>query len=135
MFIPSRILVLLIPALVLGCATGPSGESYDSPVGKWTEQWENSSGQIKTARLEILDEARAQYTGSNDTQVEFYAIEDQFTWKGYWIGEGHTSCSEEKGGIDSWGEQTFHFNETYTRYKGTWDYCGQGRKYSMTGAR
>ena len=75
------------------------------------------------------------YQSSFDAEVEFFATDDPRTWKGYWIAEDHTSCLEKKGGINSWGETIFHFNETYTRYKGTWDYCGEGSKYSISGVR
>lgn len=130
-----RIFACFSTILAIGCASGPSSESHDSPVGKWTEQWVNSSSETRVARLTIFDERSAKYTGSNNTRIEFYATDDQRTWKAYWIGEGHTSCLQQKGGINSWGESIFHFDETYTRYKGTWDYCGQGRKFSMSGVR
>ena len=135
MSIPTRILVLVFPAAVIGCATTPADESYDSPVGKWTEKSEKSSGGTITSRLTIFDESSAEYRGSFNARVEFFAADDLGTWQGYWVSEGHASCLQEKGGSNSWGETIYRFNQTYTRYEGTWDYCGQDRKYTISGVR
>ena len=123
-------------SLMIGCATGPSGESFDSPIGKWSEQWESPGG-TNTSRLTIFDETSGKYSPPYDSRVEFHAIDRQRTWKGIWMndGPGSNSCNEEKGGSKNWGETLYQFNETYNRYKGNWDFCGEGPKYATSGVR
>jgi hypothetical protein len=148
MFQSIKVLLVLSISLVIGCATSPSpsGKVFDSPIGEWTDQYETTGGgeipsgvdgKIKTTKIIIIDETRAIYPGLNG-RVEFYAIDEQGRWKGYWIDETLSKyflCSEEKGGSPYWGEIIYQFNETYNQYTGTWDKCGEGKKYSTKGFR
>ena len=129
----TNISVLFAFTLLAGCASGPSGESFDSPIGVWNEKWESSSGMMKPATLTIIDESRGAYTPNG---VEFHVKEEPRTWKGFWIMDtGSQACLEDKDGSPYWGETTFRFNETYNRYSGTWDMCGMGQKFSLAGRR
>ena len=119
--------------IVIGCASGPSGRTFDTPIGEWSEKYESRSGQTKSTRLIIVDESGGTFT---DGRLKFYSVADDRTWKGYWIHEtGMSPCSEEKHGSLYWGEQVFHFNETFNQYTGTWDMCGAGPKYTARGYR
>ena len=61
-------------------------------------------------------------------------VDDQGRWEGYWVESGN-DCTEKKHGSNSWGVSIYQFNETYNEYEGTWDMCGEGKKYKMTGVR
>ena len=77
----------------------------------WNEKYETMNGNIRTSVLTIIDESRATYSNPL-VQVEIFSIDDQRTWKGYWIREsGSNPCPVEKNGSKYWGEQIFHFNE------------------------
>lgn len=92
---------------------------------------------MRSSKFTIVDETKGIYA-SPPGRVEFYSIDDQRRWKGYWInttGEKSFLCSEEKGGSSYWGEMIYQFNETYNQYTGTWDKCGQGKKYAIKGIR
>ena len=135
MLYPTRFLVLLSTILIVGCATGPSGMTFDSPIGEWSEKVEKKSGGHGVSRLTILDETNAVYTNPNG-RIEFHTIDAQRKWTGYWILENSQNpCSEEKSGSLHWGENIYQFNETYNRYTGSWDNCGKGRKYKLSGVR
>jgi hypothetical protein len=111
------------------------GMTYDSPVGVWNELYETPLGGKRSNKVTFVDESIATYT-SMDGRVEFYEIDENGWWKAYWINEsGSQECSEARGGSVFWGEQIYQFNETYNRYKGTWDICGQGPKYAINGVR
>jgi hypothetical protein len=134
---PAGIVMLFSTILMMGCATGPSGQVFDSPIGEWREQYENRTGNIKQATLTIIDESSATYS-VNGGRIQFYAIDGQRKWTGYWInssGSSVWSCSEEKDGSPYWGVQIYQFNETYNQYTGTWDSCGEGRKFPVSGVR
>ena len=93
------------------------------------------SGKTLTGKVTIVDETKGSYTNPVG-RIEFYAIDDQRIWKGYWIEEsGSTACPEEKSGSMFWGEQIYQFNEAYNQYIGTWDSCGEGPKYGSKGFR
>jgi hypothetical protein len=150
MFQPIKVLLVLSISLVIGCATSSSSETsssgkvFDSPIGEWTEQYESTSGEIpsgtdgktKTIKFTIIDETRGT---SHNQRLEFYAIDEQGRWKGYWIHkktqDKYWICDEEKGGSPFWGEIIFQFNETYNQYTGTWDKCGEGDKFPIKGFR
>ena len=132
-----NVLFLVFPMLALGCATSPSDQSYDSPIGKWSEKWESPGGQMMSSKVEISSETSGQYLDFYNSQVEFYAVEEPRIWKAYWINPDHGRypCAEEKGGSKYWGEITYRFNETYTRYQGSYNTCGEGQKFSINGIR
>ncbi len=126
---------MLSTLLIISCATGPSEKTFDSAVGVWSDKYKTMSGKTRSSVVTIIDETKATYTNPNG-RIEFYSIDDQRTWKGYWIEEdGSTSCSVEKSGSMHWGEQIYQFNETYSQYTGSWDMCGKGPKYSFKGVR
>lgn len=131
-------IVLLSITLLASCATKPSGQTFDSPVGVWNERHKTTSGKTQTSEVTIIDETRGTFTypGASDGRLEFFSTEGQRMWKGYWILEsGLYPCSTEKGGSRFWGEQIFHFNETYNQFTGTWNSCGEGTEYSAKGTR
>ena len=132
----NKIIVPITTILAVGCATGPTGKSFEDPIGVWNEKWEREIGKMYSAEFTIIDETRGIYTGSS--RVEFYEIDEQGRWKGYWINnesESSVACSEKKGGSPFWGESIYRFNDSYNRYSGTWDYCGEGQKYVTAGTR
>ena len=135
MFHSTRLLAIPLILLIAGCATAPSGNSFDSAIGEWNERYETMNGNTRSTVLTISDETRAIY--SNPTvQIAFYSIDDQRRWKGDWTGEsGANPCSVERNGSQYWGEQILHFNETYNQYTGTWNACGEGPNYPYNGIR
>jgi hypothetical protein len=146
LFHSTKTISILSALLLVSCATAPSGDNYDSPIGEWTEHFESSGGgevpsgpdgMTLTSKLTIIDKNRATYSKLNG-RVEFYEIDEQGRWKGYWIHETmqkYFLCPEEKGGSPFWGEIVYQFNETYNQYTGTWDKCGEGKKYAISGVR
>ena len=135
MFHSTQALSVLSTILIVSCATTPSGKTFDSAIGVWSEKFTTMSGKTRSGVMTIIDETKATYTNPGG-RIEFYSIDDQRTWKGYWILEsGQNPCSVEKSGSLYWGEQIFHFNETYNQYTGAWDACGEGPKYSFKGVR
>ena len=124
---------LPVALTMLGCATKPSGMTFDSPLGEWSETYETYSGSTRTSRFIIVDETLGTYPGG---QVQFFATEDPYHWKGYWINEeGKQACEQKKDDSPYWGVMTYNFNETYNRYNGTWDQCGEGRNWPISGLR
>lgn len=135
MFHSTKALAMLSTLLIISCATAPSGKTFDSAIGVWSDKYTTMGGKTRSSVVTFIDESKATYTNP-DGRIEFYSIDDQRTWKGYWIEEsGSTSCSVEKSGSLFWGEQIYHFNETYSQYTGSWDMCGKGPKYSFKGVR
>lgn len=136
MSIANRISILLTLTALTGCASGPSGEAFDSPVGLWTERFEMVNASTHTAQVHIVDENHATYTSPHPGRIEFYAVDEQGRWKGYWINQtGRYACAEEKNGSRYWGESIYRFNQTFNRYTGTWDVCGEGPNYALEGYR
>lgn len=132
------IVTTLISALIVGCAsTAPSGQSFDSPIGVWTERLDDGTGAMRSSQVLFVDNTLATYTEPHPGRFEFFSTTDDREWKAYWINnsEGKTTCGEEKGGSATWGVQTFRFNDSYNRYSGAWDYCGEGVKYPVSGIR
>lgn len=128
--------ILAIPsiALVIGCATGPSGKTFDSPLGEWSETHEKRSGGSKTVKLTITDKTKG--IDSEGVLLDIHSSDDNHTWEAYWILEsGMYPCSEKKQESPYWGEQVFHFNETFNKYTGTWNSCGEGQEYWTRGIR
>jgi hypothetical protein len=87
--------------------------------------------------MTIVDEAKATYPSNQNGRILFYAIDDQRKWEGYWVQDidGGGRCADKKDGSTYWGAVTFRFNETYTQWKGNFDFCGVGRKFPWDGFR
>jgi hypothetical protein len=129
-----RTFVLLSQILVIGCA-GPSGKSFDSPVGEWNSQIEPPYGAPKSTKLTIIDETRATYTWRNG-RIFFYSTDERGRWEGYWVEDsGQLKCSEKKDGSINWGVSIFQFNEAYNKFTGEWDSCGDGQRFGWDGSR
>ena len=103
--------------------------------GEWQTIWRVGSELIK-ARLKIIDDTRVTY-GYKSGRIFFYSIGKQGKWEGYWVEDtGSKVCGNVlKDGSRHWGKVIFQFNDNYTSFKGTWDYCGQGKKTRWNGYR
>jgi hypothetical protein len=136
MFNLVRILALLSTILMVGCATGPSGKAFDSAIGEWTSKVEMMESGVDKETMIIVDESRATYSARNG-RIQFYAVDDQGKWEGYWIETalGAASCTVDKDGDSVWGVAIFQFNAQFNEFTGTWDLCGEGKKYSWNGYR
>jgi len=135
MFRAMKLLAMLTTILIVGCASAPSGMSFDSPIGEWNEKYTSKSGKTRSSRVTFIDETKGTYTNPNG-RLEIYEIDDQGRWKAYWIEESvPANCTEEKSGSMHWGEQMFQFNDTFNQYTGWWDSCGEGPKYPFKGVR
>jgi hypothetical protein len=102
-------------------------------MGEWSSRDQGPDCILERFQLTIVDETKATYTIGNG-RIFFYAIDDQRKWEGYWVQEGY-GCADKKDGSNYWGVVTFQFNETYTRWKGELDFCGEGRKFPWDGFR
>ena len=129
---PIRILALLAASLAIGCATGPSGKPFDSAPGEWKFVWEwvNSSYTHKTT---IVDETLATY-GFRDGRFIFHSNDGKGRWEGYWIEKfgKNDLCSDTKEESNAWGAVVLQFNPEHNQAKGTWDFCWEVRKFSLT---
>lgn len=127
-------IVLLSPILVIGCA-GQSGKSFDSPVGDWNLRFHPPYGAPKSTKLTIIDETRASYTWRNG-RIFFYSTNEQGKWEGYWVEDsGQNKCSDKKDGSANWGVNILQFNDAYNNFAGKWDFCGDGQRFDLDGAR
>ena len=133
-------LALLPVFFALGCTNGPSGQAFDSPVGTWQEKFESSSGvggAWRSTKFTIIDESAGRYSRP-PSEVRFYAVDEQGRWKGYWkmpSSDKTVFCSSEKDGTAYWGEVIYEFNGEFNQYSGSWDKCGEGQKYKISGIR
>ena len=103
--------------------------------GEWQTFWRVRYDVIK-ATLKIIDDTRVTY-GYTNGRIFFYSIDKQGKWEGYWVEDsGSKACINElKDGSRHWGKVIFQFNDSYTKFKGTWDYCGEGKKTPWEGFR
>jgi hypothetical protein len=124
---------VIIAPLVVGIVSGPSIESFASPIGEWSDRYQSTDGTWWRSTTTFIDEATATYTNS-DGRVFFYETDDQ-NWEGLWVEDGRGVCSEKKHGSKNWGVIKFQFNEAYNKYEGTWDNCGNGQKFPFSGVR
>ena len=87
--------------------------------------------------ITFVDKTRANYPSLNNGRFLFYAIDDQRKWEGYWVEdiEGGGCAAGKKDGSHYWGAITLRFNETYTQWKGDFDFCGTGRRFPWDGFR
>ena len=131
-----RTCVLLSTILILGCASGPSGKSFDSAVGEWSWQLQYlPTSPTIGGQMIFIDETKATYT-HQDGRIFFYAIDEQGKWEGYWVeNSGARKCSDKKYGSTDWGVATFQFNDAYNKFTGKWDFCGEGEKWEWDGVR
>ena len=130
-----RTFLLLSTILIIGCASGPSGKSFDSVMGEWSSQLQQPTGTAVSIKITIIDETKATYTWMNG-RIFFYAIDDQGKWEGYWVEDaGQHDCSDKKDGSTDWGTVIFQFNDAYNRFSGKWDFCGDGELFDWDGVR
>jgi hypothetical protein len=129
--------------LIVGCAgvDKPSGKIFDSPLGDWNIRFQyrrTGDGYLAWSpnrSMSILDTKTATYSVGNG-RMHFDATDDPYIWKGTWVQDSRSkSCKTEKHGSTIWGMQTIQFNEAYDEFKGTWDECGEGQKFDLTGVR
>ena len=136
MFHLTRVLAIFSTLLMVSCASGPSGKTFDSALGEWKTEFITMNSQSGTPRMTIIDETKASYAFTGG-RIFFSAVDDQGKWEGYWVEDDATdmSCTEKKDGSNVWGVVVFQFNETYNEYKGTWDFCGEDQKFATKGVR
>ena len=127
---------VIIAPLVVGIVSGPSIESFASPIGEWSERYRTTDGTWVRSTMIFIDETTATYTNpaNPDGRVFFYATDNQ-NWEGLWVEDVTDVCSEEKHGSKNWGVVIYQFNDAYNKYGGTWDDCGKGQKLPFTGIR
>jgi adenylate cyclase len=132
----SKIPVLNWQYLISGPASDASGKTFDSAMGEWSSRDQGPDCVMERSQMTIVDEIKATYTIGNG-RIFFYAIDDQRKWEGYWVQDGIVGfdCTDKKDGSTYWGAVTFRFNDTYTQWKGEFDFCGEGRKYPWNGFR
>jgi len=120
--------------LTANYAYSQSEVTYDSPVGDWVGEYETMKGGLKKDSITIVDETTGKDTLSGESTY-FYSVDDQGRWEGYWVEAGGWRCVEKKHDSNMWGVSIYQFNEANNEYEGTWDMCGEGKKYKMTGVR
>ena len=123
--------------LILIFASNSWGESFDSPLGDWTTQWQRKNGSwSKPTPFKILDKNKATYSLRNG-RILFYDSSDPYRWEGFWVQDSAISfkCETKKDGSKYWGVYTIQFNEDYSKFQATYDTCGDGNKAKEFGAR
>ena len=128
---------MLSTLLLASCATTPEGP-FDTIAGEWKERIELPSGKTTSSRVTVIDATRGSFVNQNGIRGRFegYPVDDQRMWKSYWIiDQGANACATKKDGSPYWGETVVQVNETNDRYKGYWNICGEGARYSVTGRR
>ena len=133
-------LITMLAIALSACAAGPSGQTFDSPIGEWKTRTTGPNGGASLA-LAITDRGEGTYEYLDGT-LYFDSIDDETrTWEGIWT-ESYTEswargreCNTSKNGRDAWGAVQFQFNETYNAFEGSWDYCGQGDSWQWNGYR
>ena len=135
MKIVAKQLALLTALLLIISINVQASENYESPIGEWTVQWERFNGKWrKKISMKFIDETKATYS-FKEGRILFSSVDEQGRWIGHWVENSMKSCLEEKDGSKNWGVVIFEFNETFTKFKGTWDLCGEGRKLLYKGVR
>jgi TolB-like protein/tetratricopeptide (TPR) repeat protein len=132
----SKIPALNWANLNTGPAAGASGETFDSAMGEWKFRFEGPDCVLNSGKLTFVDDKKVTYPYRNG-RILFHTIRDQRNWLGYWVEESNMGfdCADDKDGSSEWGAVTFQFNETYTKWKGEFDFCGEGRTYPFHGHR
>ena len=130
------IIILTAAIFIIGCASPSSDQVFQSPDGDWSTSIQTSASweSLGTMTFSGINKASYTYRGG---RILFDEIDDAGLWKGHWIEDTWSAviCPQERDGSKSWGQAIFQFNETYTRFRGTYDLCGEGRKNSWDGRR
>ena len=133
-----KIITILIAGifLVQGCANPVMDQTFDSPDGEWRTGIQYSAGRMSLGTMTFAGSKKATYTYRNG-RVLFNETDSSGKWKGHWVEDTWSGaiCAEEKDGSKSWGEMVYQFNDTYTRFKGTYNICGTGLKNAWEGTR
>ncbi len=108
-------------------------------LGDWQSTLQKRSGGSANIPFTLASGLKAEYkTPRGAGQLLFNAIDGQGRWKGYWIensGESKDKCFSQKNASEFWGVVVFEFNHDFSRFEGTWDFCGKGKKYTWNGQR
>ncbi len=108
---------------------------YVNAHGDWVTRWQGASGKwTEGIRMNIADNSSASYAPGSG-QIYFYEVDQLGRWEGHWVEAPSSSCATEKHGSRNWGVATFQFNDNYTEFNGTWDVCGQGKRFAWAGKR
>ena len=131
--------LLLVTAIVFmaGCASTPSDEAYESPLGTWRTKIQTQNGSwLSHGVMTFSSEGKATYTFHNG-RILFDEMGDDGKWKGHWVEDtwGSVRCGAETDGSKTWGEAILQFNDTYNKFTGTWDKCGEGSTNAWVGTR
>ena len=141
MFRLTKVLSSFLIILAAGCASGPSGKTFNSATGQWNMKLQgpniNSVGSMT-----IIDDTKATYSRKNaysrvNGRILFNSSEGERNWAGYWVeeDEGPYECSEARDGSKVWGEVSFQFNEAFNEFKGNSNICGEGINIPWNGSR
>ena len=126
-------LVVLLATAICSNAT-LAGGSFEKAEGEWVSVWEKTHGGTMTSKTIFGASGEMVYTP--DGTVNFQSADDNGKWEGYWVeSSAPQRCDTKKDGSHYWGMVLFEFNETYNEFKGTWDFCGEGKKREWTGER
>jgi len=110
---------------------------WELAEGKWKGQSEKYRGGMMKVGMKFYATGKVHYMRSET--LRFHTADDNRLWEGIWAKEpgffGKKSCPTAPDDADSWGVVTFQFNEAYTEFEGSWDYCGEGKKFKWTGKR
>jgi len=134
----SNTLLVVSTFILASCATTPSGQTYDSPIGDWNETYSSTGGGVRSLEMTLHDEDSGTFILDNgmEGRIEISSKEYPRTWRGYAIlPSGSEPCATEKSGSKYWSELSFKFNETYNQYTGGYKRCGEGRESSTKGVR
>ncbi len=108
---------------------------YVNAHGDWVTRWQGASGKwTEGIRMNIADNSSASYSPGSG-RIYFYEVDELGRWEGHWVEAPSSSCSSEKHGSRNWGVATFQFNDNFTEFNGTWDVCGQGKRFAWAGRR
>ena len=110
------------------------GDAFGKAQGRWVSEWERTQGgtQISTTTFDYY----GNMASTPGPIVKFYSADDNGKWDGYWVEEsGSQRCDTKEDGSHYWGVVEFQFNEAYNAFEGTWDFCGDGKKWEWKGKR
>jgi hypothetical protein len=128
--------ILAVISLGTGCATGPSGKTFESATGEWQTRTRTVSGKSLSVPMTIHNESSASYPFGGG-RILFETADSQGRWEGYWVEDNgeSMSCEQQKDGSNVWGAVVFRFNGAYNEFSGEYDACGEGKKYPWDGYR